>query len=266
MTNRSELLAEALNKTQRSGAKISRIRNKNGAEVAGTEFDPRVSRERIKHYNSKQLESYIKKQDRFLRRQVQFVPMLHGAPLPANEWKQYQRAENEINARRKERLAQVEDIVLPNQPHLKWKADKTIGDLVKEKGASKLAYYDSSDSMTKDTKMESVTFTSRESVAKMRDFLKEQKTTRWEAAASARGDYAISAMLGYIGSEKLNKKFQGLTVDQLDTLWNYTDFASHLGIWYEEMKLKNTGKDYNEDILTGQGPEVEQWLDWAGKL
>ena len=266
MPSRSELLAEAMNKTTRSGAKISRIRSRNGAEVGGTEFDPRVSREKIRHYNSRQLESYIERQNRFLRRQVQFVPLYGGAPLPANEWKQYKRAEREVNKQRGDKLSEVSGIVLPGQKEEKWRKPKTIGDFIAEQGKSKLSYYDSSDSMTKPIKKNNIEFTSRESVAKMMNFLKEQRTTKWQAEAGARSDYSSTAMLGYIGSERLNKKMGKLSPSQLDTLWNYTHFAAHLSLWYEEQKLKDNGHDYNDDILSGQGEEVESWLDWAATL
>lgn len=266
MPSHSELLAEAMNKTTRSGAKISRIRSSNGAEVGGTEFDPRVSRDRIKHYNSRQLESYIRKQDKFLQRHIQFLPLYGGAPLPMNEWKQYQRAEREVNKQRAGKLAEVSDIVLPGQKAEKWRKPKTIGDLAAEQGQSKLQYFESTDSMTKPVKQENVTFTSRESVAKMRDFLKKQRTTSWQAEAGARSDYSATSMLGYLGSDTLNKKMEALSPDQLDTLWNYTSFAANLSLWYSEAKMKDQGKDYNDDILSAQGDDVSMWLDWAGTL
>ena len=266
MTNRSELLAEALYKTNRVSAKISRIHSSNGAVIAGTEYDTRVSRDRIKRYNSKQLEAYIERQNRFLRRNIQFEAGYRGVAIPRNEWKQYQRAEREINAKRAANLAAVADIPLPNQSLDKFARRITIGMERSVLGNSSLQYFESNDSLTRPEHREVKSFVSSESLIKMRKFLERQRTTKFEAEQSARGEYAVSSMLGYMGDNKLVNKFSKLSSRQMDILWNYTEFAANLSLWYEEQKLQDQGKDYNDDILSAQGEEVDMYLNWAGKL
>lgn len=112
MASVNELRALALKRTKAAGSKISRLR-KQGVEAAGTEFDPRVSRERIARMNKRQLAAYMGRVDSFTNRNVKFVAGANGAPLPKHLVAQYQSAERRRNERLSKRGMVGADVIVP---------------------------------------------------------------------------------------------------------------------------------------------------------
>lgn len=91
------LRAQAKKLERAAGNKISRMRKSKGVEVAGTKYDTRVGAEKLNRYTTKQLETHIKRMQGFNSRKTQFVPMVHGKPLPIQKWREAKREEKREN-------------------------------------------------------------------------------------------------------------------------------------------------------------------------
>lgn len=75
------LRAEVQRRLRSVNNKIARTKRTSGANIAGTEFDPRRRTGIEKNYNAKQLRGYLENLNQFMQRSNQFVAGAKGAPL-----------------------------------------------------------------------------------------------------------------------------------------------------------------------------------------
>jgi hypothetical protein len=94
MASEVERLREELKKARQAVTnKINRVKKNTGANVAGSEFDPRRRSGIENGYNARQLQSHINELKDFMRRGNQFVALSGGAPATKGEWYVYKRRE-----------------------------------------------------------------------------------------------------------------------------------------------------------------------------
>lgn len=93
MSDVQRLRAELKKKRAAVGQKINRIKKQTGANVAGTEFDPRRKAGLENRYNARQLRAHIAELNNFMQRGNQFVAGVKGAPLPRGQFLRYKRLE-----------------------------------------------------------------------------------------------------------------------------------------------------------------------------
>lgn len=84
------------------GSKISRVKKSTGANVAGSEYDPRKPVGAEKRMNSNQLRSAISRMQEFNRPLNKFVALQGGKPVPAKMVAPFKRKVNELNSRREQ--------------------------------------------------------------------------------------------------------------------------------------------------------------------
>lgn len=111
MSEVERLRNELRKRRQAVSNKINRIKKQNGANVAGSEFDPRRRSGIEKSYNRRQLETHISELNDFMRRGNQFVALRGGKPAPLGEWNVYKRRE-----RWQEQARVAHDVVMGDLP------------------------------------------------------------------------------------------------------------------------------------------------------
>lgn len=95
MSELEELRATARARRNAATRKVARNRRA-GVDIAGTEFDPRVSNDRIARLNTKQLNALIGRLDSFMSRKSQFVNLAQGI-APRSEFNEYKKWERKYN-------------------------------------------------------------------------------------------------------------------------------------------------------------------------
>lgn len=93
MSDLDRMRDELRKKRQAASNKIARVKRNTGANVAGTQFDPRRQPGIEKRYNARQLQAHINELNQFLSRGTQFVGLRGGKPAPKGEWNVYKRRE-----------------------------------------------------------------------------------------------------------------------------------------------------------------------------
>jgi hypothetical protein len=94
MASEVERLRAELKKTRQAVTnKINRVKKNTGANVAGSEFDPRRKPGVENSYNARQLQTHLAQLKDFMRRGNQFVALSGGTPVTKGEWGVYKRRE-----------------------------------------------------------------------------------------------------------------------------------------------------------------------------
>jgi hypothetical protein len=109
-----ENLRAEYNKVRRNvGSKISRVKKSTGAEISGTEYDPRKPPGAEKRMNRVQLQSAINKMREFNRPLNKFVSLQGGTPVPARMVAPFVRKVNELNSRRQKFAEKLDEKPFP---------------------------------------------------------------------------------------------------------------------------------------------------------
>lgn len=91
-----ELRARVRARQRAAGNKISKMKRRSGAVLAGTELDPRKSSAAINKLNTRQLEAQLRRLDSFIDRKTQYVGLANGV-VPKKKWKQLKDTERKSN-------------------------------------------------------------------------------------------------------------------------------------------------------------------------
>lgn len=103
-----DLREAVLRQHRNAGRKVARL-DKQGAGIAGTEFDPRRDVLKVSRYTRKQLLAYQRELSEFSRRGGGFVPMGDGK-VTVHEWDRFKAAEREVNRIRSDIFNRVKDV------------------------------------------------------------------------------------------------------------------------------------------------------------
>jgi hypothetical protein len=258
------LREEALKRHKAASRKVARLKREKGVEVAGTEFDPRVPVDKLKRYNSRQLQAYITRVNQFTRRTVQFVPDYRRRPVRAGTWRGYQAAEAQYNAYVQDRLRKVRDIVLPG------------GMTVEERLATKTPSHPvmSQEAVNAPYRKVARRSTSMYGADKIR--AREQALRFKASEAGRRKDLAdarktLDRWIEVTGDTALGRQVAKLTDAQFEFLWNYTDFADNSSLRYHsaQAEIQKTGSDKQRAAFAKVGEDehanARRLAEWVGK-
>lgn len=242
--------------------KVSRIKSATGAQVSGTEFDPRTSKSRIKKYTRKQLASYMARLDRFNDRSNQFVSDASRNPIPRSEFREYKRREAQFNKVVSDNLDRYKDVYIPA-------SGQTVGERIAMTTPTHRHMTDTGVNrpLPIDRKPEQIA--SRKALQKMVRDLKKKGTKTWVRREIKRGQDELTKMLDVVGSDPLMKAIGKLTPDQFNIVWNYTNFATRASLVYEveQRKLKGGNPSaFLDDTYDTQLKEMMDIVSWAKNL
>lgn len=257
----NELRAMARARHRATTRKISRIKSETGLTISGSKNDPRRDLSRIKRYTKSQLRAYIGQLNDFSSRSVQFVPSATRTPIQADLWKKYKGLERRYNQRVNAQFDTVKDVFLPA-------VGQTIGERMamitpahrQLTNPAVNAPYRPAEMQPRNVKSEKAL---KRLIAQKQNQLKA--SYRKKLVDDARRQF--SQMADVINRRDLARDVAKLSDAQFEVLWNYTPFASAIGINYEVIQamLSNKEKPYHSDSLRNAVASQKSLIEWARK-
>lgn len=241
MSEVERLRKEAERLRKNVNAKIARIKRNTGAEVSGSEFDPRRDPDKISRYNQRQVKSAIEDMKQFLNRNTQFSSLANGIPAPRHEANMYVGMAGRYN--------QVSDAHEADiSRYQSGGSDLTIGQAnamlhpTANGGAGKAPYAKENADLSG--------ITSRKSLKVLTLDLKKKLDPKFLKDRIASGRYSATEMFKQLGDLDYMEKVNALSDYQFDILWHGdTGFAEILGLRYDNEKKR------------AQGNQKERWQD-----
>lgn len=221
MKNIAELRAEAKAFRPRTTAKIARMRRNSDIDISGTSNDPRRSAAEINTMNSRQLNSYIRNQKKFLERNTGFVPIARGNNISRSLWQEFNRVSKKYNKLAESHFAEFSDLKVPGSKMTVAERNAAIVDrpaMGTEAVNRPLApiYRKSTD------------FASEKAVRlKIKDMQRRMNPGYYDKAIR-RGRAQANKMLKVIGDPNLSKWVRGLSAKEFDFLWFHGKLAHSL--------------------------------------
>ena len=260
MSDVGRLRAEARRLHRNATKKISRNNVNRGANIAGSQYDPRRDLSKVDGYNKSQLRSYIAELKQFNARSTQFVPDAQYRPIPATEWKAYKADETALNQYRTDRFNKIADVELPGgRGTLRERREMTRG--VHPHMA------DPSTSMTpNELDRRSKSVASLSALKKLREGIRERMTPEHEKRQRQANRDSIAGMMEIIDEPEMKLAFDEMTDEQFDFYWSSEDMVHDLAIPYELMKtFYQEGKQLRagqKKMVSDHMSETWDWIEW----
>jgi hypothetical protein len=254
---RQELYA----RQQAASRKIARIRRATGAQVAGSEFDPRKPAAQLKKLNHTQLMKQLARVNEFVSRRTQFVPDFHRRPLPRAEFQEYKKLEAQHRQTVDKRRAVLSDVKLPS------------GMTVAQRRASINPDFPGSDSTVNSPfakyNRESSNIASRSALKKLIKTVKQRVTPEYFNRRVKEARAQAKQMLKFGGTDHdLQKRLNKLSDRSFDALWHETGFAKSLRLRYGAQGAVEAGKRerWYDSVLEDSFEDSLSLIEWASKL
>lgn len=267
MDDLGSLRAEVARLRRATTRKVSRLKQRSGAQVSGTEFDPRRKPHVEGRYTQRQLATYRDQLQGFLSRKNQFVGGASGVPIPRSEWDRYKTAEKAYNAKVNEHFQRVADIELPAPiPHTRG---ETLGSRMERMTPSHRHLRNEVVNSPYDPLERSPrSVVSRDKLAKLIESLEAKMAPDYDERQAEASRDQFRRMADEIGDAELKDRVDKLSDEQFDVLWNYTSFPWDLSLDYEVHRLLHEGKDrpFLREAAENARKGFERLITWAGKL
>lgn len=239
--------------------KISRIKADTGLTVSGSKNDPRRELSRVKRYTKSQLRTYIAQLNDFSSRSVQFVPSANRTPIQTDLWKTYKSLEDRYNRRINAQFSKVQDVFLPA-------VGQTIGErMAMITPAHRQLTNPAVNSPYRPAEMQPRNVASERALKRLIAQKENQlkPSYRKKQVNDARDQFG--KMADVINRRDLAHAVSKLSDAQFEVLWNYTPFASAIGINYEVIQamLSNKEKPYHSDSLRNAVATQKGLIEWA---
>jgi len=239
--------------------KISRLNRQANISLSGTKNDPRRELAKVKRYTKAQLRTYIEQLNGFNARSVQFVPSANRTPIRADLWKKYKDLEQRYNQRINEQFERVQDVFLP-----------TVGQTIGERmdmitPVHRQLTNPAVNAPFRPAEMKPGNVSSERALQRLIRQKQNQLRAgyRKKLVNDAREQFA--KMADIINRRDLVADVRKLSDAQFEVLWNYTPFATAIGINYEVIQamLSNREKPYHSDSLRNAVASQKSLIDWA---
>lgn len=256
-----ELRAMARARHRAVTRKVSRIKSDTGLPISGSKNDPRRDLSKVKRYTKSQLRTYIAELSEFSSRSVQFVPSANRTPIQADLWKRYKSLEARRNQQINTQFERVKDVFLPA-------VGQTIGErMAMITPAHRQLTNPSVNAPYRPAEMQPRNVASQKALERLVAQKENQlrPSYRKQLINDARSQFA--KMADVINRRDLARDVSKLSDAQFEVLWNYTPFASAIGINYEVIQamLSNKEKPFHSDSLRNAVASQKSLIEWARK-
>ena len=253
--------AEVLRLQRNAGKKISRVKGKQGAVVAGSEYDPRRALSDISTMRGRDLDAMIRRLTRFNSRDTQFVAGHEGVPMPRTDWRAYVAAQEGLNAKKKREHDSVKDIPMPL-------GDETIGQRTAKMTPDHAGAGNPAVNPFRPVNRLPGDITGTAKLKALTKKLRKQQGSKWDAEEHIATRNIFRDMIDKIGAPELAAAVGALSPKQFMVMWHYTSFASDLSRWYEVAKeLVDDGeKEWYDDSLADAFDNIWGHVRWAKEL
>ena len=250
----ASLRAQALQETTRATRKLARLRREKGV----TDFegiDPRVSRETLKRYTTKQTLSYIARVKAFTSRRTQYVGDSQGKPMSGEAFRRYKRAEAKVNAARTALRDSIAGVKLPD-------SEMTVGQHMQLFGTDETRPHMLTNANVNNMNRSPRNFMSQAAMEKIMKRLEREASSQGRASMVRDWREQAERMIDDIGNKGVAKTLKNLTDKQFETLWVGTGFVSSFVSWYDMQQKGLMSQALIDDVSF----EVKSLIRWAGKL
>lgn len=264
----SQLRQQAAAKRKAVTRKISRNASVKDVFISGTEYDPRLSAERVNRMNAKQLQGYIGRLDQFTNRTTQFVPGARGAPIPIAVWGAFKNAERHVNDARRLALERIQDIQAPGN-------EMTLGEQLAADTPKFPTAATAANDPYRPSNRKSTGFVRADFVERATEEARKNIHDGGRAKLIAAGRSDAMKMLEAVGNDDLAARLSYLSDQQFDILWHNTRFPYSLALEYDaKMKMiargqgENTKKKarWHEGVIADQSKQATSFVSWAENL
>lgn len=255
MSDVNNLRDEARKRQKAVAAKIARIKKTTGADVNGSEFDPRRDASLIKRYNARQLNTYIGELNNFMRRPNQFVGGVKGAPIPRGQYLRYKQAEAEYEKARLAHDESVGSVVTPTGMTVR----QNKAAIPETTGSAVYGPYRKFDRNASD-------FTSANAVELLRKDLLNRATPDFLSSKIQQGRGNLKKVLIILGEYEYVDRIDKLTDYQFDLLWYGTTVAESVFMQYgiEKERAAGTRKErWQDKVVESAAGELGDVLEWV---
>jgi hypothetical protein len=250
-----KLRAEVQRKLKSVNAKIARTKRNTGANIEGSQFDPRRRAGIEKNYNARQLNSYLNELSSFMRRTNQFVAGQQG-PIRRGKMNLYKKIEDEYNAAGKAHHESMDNIVAPSGFTLQQERNLVVGTKASPKYGPYMPYNREPGQIVNDAAIDKL-------IASMNKALKVDYLSK---SLRKSKEVLIDTLTKMEEPEMINAINQ-MSEYQFDVLWNGTNFAEGTFLKYLSEQSRLTGKQqekWQEGVIDSVYNELGELLDWAG--
>lgn len=261
MANRGlqNLRQAVLSRQKDVNRKISSYSNK-GVKLSGTNFDPRISTDRIARMTRSQLNSLSGSLDSFMSRSNQFVGDFKGAPIHISVWREFKKSEARYNKRLTDNYNRFKDISITPMKKTVDERRKHITPAFPHMANSAVnAPYEESN-------IKPTQIAGKNAMAKMIGIMGKKADKGYTRSELARSRVEFQQMIDIVGDKDLESKFKDLTDDQVHLLWNYTNFTTRLSVSYSvKMRIERAKKplDSDSDKFSQSNKGAHDLMDWV---
>lgn len=236
--------------------KINRTRRRTGAEVSGSEFDPRRDPNAHNRMRSpERMRQYLGELNNFMRRNNQFVAGDNGAPLPRHMFNTYKGGESQLKALQDKRDQAFGDIQTPAG----WKVrDQEIA-MPKAGGHGKYGPYGRFD-------REAADISNANALRKLIDENRRQLNPNYVGSELDEGRRRLNVVLDYLGESQddLRDAIDEMDDFEFDLFWFGFKGASGIFLFYELEKERQdaTRKEKRQDrVIESKFQEVRPSIE-----
>jgi hypothetical protein len=261
MSGANELRRLALQKHRAVTRKVSRIKATTGAEVSGSDQDPRTELAFIRNASEGELRALVRKQDKFLARSTQFVPDADLKPLPKSLWQKYEAAEAKKNAAELKTYQEFKDVEIGPSGMTVDQRMAAITPLHAHMGQH------TTPNPYRSNKRASTSVYGVNGLKRLIDHTRKLATQKHQKEALDNHRAGVMKMLDSIGDEQLSQKLNSLTTKQWAYLWKYTPFAANIKPTYEHYKDAIDARDsvMNSQMIQTDLAVAGEYVDDASK-
>lgn len=226
----ARMRAHAIARHKAATKKISRNKTAGGANIAGSQFDPRRDLSKVKNYNAKQLATYVSQLDSFVSRKTQFVPDSGYRPMPVSAWNRLKDAEKALNKINTANFNKVKNTKLPSGWTVEQKLSQT--DPIHPH-----MHNPASNSAHREIDRRSRSIKSLQALEKLEMDLRKRATPKHQKFLEQQARLSVKKMLEIMGDDEMQNRISKLSSGKFNFMWNYSGkFAMDMSLQYEAFK------------------------------
>lgn len=256
-----ELRIEYENTLRRVDAKIRRNKRDKGVIIAGTDYDPRLPKERVMKYNSRQLKAYIAKLKEFTGRRVQFYGGAGGRAISKTVYDRYVSDVNDAGER-------VKDLWVSIKDKRAYGSSYSIEEYVEANRIKHPHMSGNTHNPIAPPKPIPVHQLMSERALKIHQKSVKTKIKGNYAEYLTASDFkSATDMLEFMDEKGMMEDVKGLNKRQFMALWNYSDFAANASFTYEVIKKIVRGdshlRRWEESVFKDSISRMKKQIQWA---
>lgn len=257
------LRREIARKQRNVNAKINRIEKSTGINLRGTNYNPRnADAAKFMRYTAKQLIAYGKRLDEFTDRKTAFVPGVDAQPIPKQHFDRYKALEDQINGVGDRLMGVVGGFEAPGSGMTIAERDATL------RANRKRAQGDVVNRTFSKIDRKSTDINGVDALNKLVKSLEKKLNAKHLPSKIKEGRKQNDQMLEAMGANDLREAADKLTDFQFHVLWEYTNYASQVGLSYGVASLSaaNSEDRWYQKVIEDNSGDIREAIEWARKL